>query len=187
MGLKLIEIDWHLDPLRDVIAGVEHGLEQVRARPDEVEWFDGNFVMDHSEWLLGIAFVAAQAYIERAIGDIGRHLLASGSTLSENRKTLKTKCLASDVKLDPLRITRVELINAAANYYKHYDGLRNLRPDTVETLREAGINLEDPYAYPCAHVASLLCEHEWHLQKLCDVVKDWRAQLVRSTLSSRPE
>jgi hypothetical protein len=186
MGLKVIEIDWYLDPLRDVISGVEHGLKQVSARPDEVEWFDGNFVMDHSEWLLGVAFVAAQAYVERAVGDICRHLMASGGAPGENRKTLRTKCLARDVRLDPLPMTRVELINAAANYYKHHDGPQDLWPDTAQTLRKAGINLEDPYAYPCAHAASLLCGNEWNLHMLCDIVKDWRAQLVRSTLSSRP-
>ena len=184
MGLRLIEIDWHLDPLRDVIAGVEHGLKQVSARSDEVEWFDGNFVMDHSEWLLGIAFVAAQAYMERVVGDITRHLLTSGSSENKNPKALRAEYFASDVKLDPLSLTRVELIHAAANYFKHYDGPQDLWRDTAETLRKAGINLEDPYAYPCAHVASLLCGREWHLQMLCDIVKGWRAQLVRTTLAS---
>jgi hypothetical protein len=113
--------------------------------------------------------------------------MANGSAPGESRKTLRTKCLAADVRLDPLPMTRVELINAAANYHKHHDGPQGLWPDTAETLREAGINLKDPYAYPCAHVASLLCGHEWHLHTLCDIVKDWRAQLVRSTLSSRQE
>jgi hypothetical protein len=178
VSITTIETDWNIDPLREVMIGVEHGLRQVVNRTKRVEWFDGNFMLDHAEWLLGVAFVAAQTYIESAIGDVWRHLHgerhAEGAAWTDFRKN----CLACDVQLKPAGVTRMELINAVANYYKHHEGAKALRPETVVTLSECGLNPDDVYAYPCAHAAWLLCGSEWHLQSLCGLMKAWRSRIV---------
>jgi hypothetical protein len=184
--MNTLAMDFEIGPLRDVIAGIEHGLSQVLARPDDVDWFDGDFVMDHSEWLLGVAFVGSQAYIESAIGDVWRYLHGSGSAEGKASKEFRKQCFSCDDELKPAGVTRIELINASANYYKHHSGPKALRPDTVETLRRVGVNLEDVYAYPCAHVAELLCGREWHLRVLCDVVKDWRVRVVTEIAGVEP-
>jgi hypothetical protein len=186
MGFKTIEIDWYLDPLRDVITGVEHGLKQVSARPDEVEWFDGNLVMDHSEWLLGVAFVGTQAYIESAIGDVWRHLHGRSGAKRDASKGFRKKCLSCDAEIKSTGVTRIGLINAAANYYKHHRGPEALRPDTAETLSRAGVNLKDVYAYPCVNVAVLLCGRELRLRVLCDIVRVWRVRVVTEIAGVEP-
>jgi len=66
------EMDWRIGPLPDVIAGVETGLGRIRAKVQEESWYGGGHAMDDSESLLGIAFVAAQVYIEGTVGDLGR-------------------------------------------------------------------------------------------------------------------
>jgi hypothetical protein len=184
--LRFIEVDWYIDPLRDVILGIEHGLTQVHARPDEVDWFDGNFVMDHSEWLLGVAFVGTQAYVESAVGDVWRYLHGKRCAEGEASKEFRKQCFACDTELKPAGVTRIELINAVANYYKHHSGPKALREDTVETLRKAGVNLEDAYAYPCARVAELLCGSELHVRALCDIVKAWRVRVVTKIAGVEP-
>jgi hypothetical protein len=169
------EIDWRIGPLQDVMAGVEAGLERIRGRLEEESWYDGLHALDDSEPLLGVAFVAAQIYIEGTVGDIWR--LRNNDTPIGDResKRLLAKWLPRGKAVVP-GIARVQLIHAVANYYKHHESAHGLRPRVLHTLKVAGIAANA--THPCARAADILCGEGWRLRALCEIVREWRIRAM---------
>ncbi len=174
--MRTWEIDWRIDSLRRVMAAIQSGLSQVQSRMSDEPPFDADWALESSDTLLGVAFVGAQAYIEGTIGDVWRVQLGRGHAGKKATKKLKRECLKHDVTLASGRVTRVELINAAANYYKHHSGAGGSWSDTVDVLGKVGI--AETTEYPCARAADSLCGKEWHLRDLCDIVSEWRANVL---------
>lgn len=173
--MRTEDIDWRVGVLRDVMAGFERGLKRIHRRLEEQSWYDGGHAMDDSEPLLGMAFVAAQVYVEGTIGDVWRMRHANGPSNTEASKKFKTECRARDVALIP-GVTRIQLIDATANYYKHCEGVSGSWPGTARTLARVGITADSEY--PCVRATELLCGKEWRLRVLCNVVTDWRAVVL---------
>lgn len=169
------DIDWRIGPLQDVMAGIEVGLNRIQARMDNVEWFDVDQALEHSVWLLGVAFVAAQAYIEGTVGDAWRIRNGKDHVRSDASKEFTRECHSDDTALAP-GVTRIEFINAVANHFKHLESPRGLDEHVWGVLRTAGIT--EKTEYPCARATELLCGEKWRLRALCDIVREWRARVV---------
>ena len=69
--MNIHEIDWRVEPLHDVIVGIEAGLAAIGQRLEEKDG-DGITALEHAEPLLGLGFVAAQAYVLGTWTDLNR-------------------------------------------------------------------------------------------------------------------
>jgi len=181
MHMNLREVDWRIEPLYDVIVGIDAGLAAIQERLDTVEWFDD--ATYHAETLFGLGFVAAQSYALGTVSDLntlrmGRH----------KPKKNKLECYACDSIKVKGAVTRVELINACANYFKHHDEWERGRWPTsgrgahdTKTLRSVDI-IEKTPCTPCIDAVDLLCGTTWKLIVLHQIVQEWRAHLFSKLL-----
>jgi hypothetical protein len=154
------------------------GMEEVKHDLEEAhEQFTVDDALDHIENLLGIAFIAAQTYITGTVAD-ANHLLDSGNRLAKEQLAKNY----SD-ELPGTTVTKIELIDAIANYYKHHDEWdtgsatgRNQR--TISTLRGAGIIAEDDF--PCRRAAEILWANNdsSDLRPLLSLISDWRQAVI---------
>ena len=55
---QFYEIDFRIDPLRDVIVGINAGIAAIRKRVDNGGWFNGLHGLEYSEPLFGLSLVA---------------------------------------------------------------------------------------------------------------------------------
>jgi hypothetical protein len=60
--MNIHDFDWRIEPLHDVIVGIEGGLKSIRERLDDEEGVDGLSALERAEPLLGLGFVAFQIY-----------------------------------------------------------------------------------------------------------------------------
>jgi hypothetical protein len=171
------EIDWRIDPLESVIVGIDHGLAEIRERLDTKE-FDGDDACEHAEPLFGLGFVAAQTYALGTVSDLNSVRMSRGKSMKE-----KIDCYACDTILLHGGVTRIQLINAAANYFKHQDEWETRWPTErhgVKTLGCFGITEETEF--PCKRAVEQLCGTRVELIVLHQIVKEWREHLFRTLL-----
>ena len=113
--MDISEFDWRIEPLHNVIVGIDAGLAAIHGRLAR-RVVDGSWACEHAEPLLGLGFVAAQTYAIGTVSDLN----SVGTSRGKSKKE-KLECYAYDsfrVKGD---VTRIQLINATANYFKHHD------------------------------------------------------------------
>jgi hypothetical protein len=79
---------------------------------DEYDWYEENFLSEDSDETIGFVFVACQVFISGTVGDV---IKKDKFTYKEKEKVLKNAPQFNGFR------TKIELINAAANYYKHKD------------------------------------------------------------------
>jgi hypothetical protein len=172
-----------IGPLHDVIVGIEAGLAAIQKRLDTEEWFDGIWAREYAEPLFGLGFVAVQTYAIGTVSDLNSVRMSRGKSKEENLN--KHKCYAHDtlIKGD---VTRIQLINASANYFKHHDewprwptGSDHGARDT-ETLNSVGIT--EKTEFPCIDAVELLCGTSWELNVLLQIMEEWRAHLFSTLL-----
>jgi hypothetical protein len=131
----------------------------------DAEEIDGLEAREHAELFLGLGFVAFQTYALGTWTDLNRIRQAAGK-----RPVDKLVCY----KTDPILVnqngpTRIELINAVANYFKHHDEWPREWPEkrdtiitpTIITLKTVGITQKSEF--PCIDAACMLCGDGWQL------------------------
>ena len=175
MSRFLWEIDWRIELLHDVIVGINVGLAAIQERLDTEEWFDGLSARERAEPLFGLGFVAAQTYAIGTVSDLN-------SVRISRHKSKKNKLYFYDYDNVALKrgITRIQLINASANYFKHHDQwtgwpTRGRGAYDTKTLGRVGIN--EKTEFPCIGAVELLCGTGWDLIALPKILKEWRAHL----------
>ena len=162
------EIDWRQSSVRQILVALSQGLDANTRQFD-----DGGNVDDALEYeddLCGIAFVTAQAYITGVIADVN---ILRG-TRSPKHELLKfSNPIVADTKL-----TRMQLCDTLANYYKHRDGWDNWMDPaalrTTELLHTAGFTQGNQHL--CTTVATLLFDNMKveTLVPLADMLSSWR-------------
>ncbi len=171
--MHIREIDWRIGPLRDIIVGIDASITAIRERFEAGE-ADGLAALEHVEPVLGIGFVALQNYA-----------LGTWTDLNEMRKTrrkppvTKLRCYACD----PITLrggpTRIELINATANYFKHHDEWSGWPGNqTTRTLSRVGISQRTEF--PCIEARRILCGDRWALAVFHQIIQEWRAYVLKS-------
>ena len=168
------EIDWRIEPLHDVIVGIEAGLRAIQQRMEEEEGFDGLFAQEHADSVLGLGLVAAQTYILGAWTDLNRLRVHAGQAL-----ITKSQCYASDTITIMPAVTRIQLINAAANYFKHHDEWSDWPSnETTQILGRVGITKNTDF--PCVNATRMLCGETCELIVMHQIVREWRAHIFRA-------
>jgi hypothetical protein len=114
--MHIREIDWRIDTLEYVVVGIDAGLAAIDARIGNPEWYDGLHARDDAEPLLGLGLVAFQTYAAGTVSDLNQIRRSRGKA-----KLGKHYCYARDSVKVSGAVTRIELINSAANYFKHHD------------------------------------------------------------------
>jgi hypothetical protein len=179
--MHIREIDWRIVPLYDVIIGIDAGLAAIHKRLDTEEWFDGISAREHTEPLFGLGFFAAQAYAIGTVSDLNTVRVSHGKA-EEKLNKFKIVCYKCDTVLYKEDITRILLINASANYFKHHDEWCARWPTNYDTKTLGEVGITEKTEFPCIDAVKLLCGTSWELIKLHQIMKEWRAYLFSTML-----
>jgi len=172
--MKSWENDFRYDWVSVTLHSLNSGFEVIRNKEDQQPWFDGIWQMEYAENIFGLAFVAAQAYILGSVEDVNKIRESAGKERIE-----KNKYYSDDPQSLPNGISRISLINSAANYYKHHDEWDKWPTNgTTKILKDAGI-LETT-EFPLYEVATRLLhkgEYE-NMENLLAIISEWREHIL---------
>jgi hypothetical protein len=160
-------LDFDLDFLRAAAALVDASLERLdkeaKASPDP----DSFGVFDQAEYIAGFGFVACQTY---------------ATAVASRRKLKKHEALSLGPKHRTGRSV-AELINAAANHWKHSPGWS---PDALTTQAQqtldviAGLGVDTDASYSLANTLyEILVPHPPRFANLIPFLTQWRDALPR--------
>ena len=164
-----MKIDFDLDFLKSAIDLVDASLEQLEAKGKSSPEPDTFGVFDEIEYIIGFGFVACQTYTTATVG-------RSAS------KRKKSEVLALGPKHRSGRPI-VQLINAAANHWKHSAEWTPLKPtnqekQTVEVIRSLGVDPSEPY--PIANMLhAMLTPNPILFKNLIPYLIQWRDSLPK--------
>jgi len=180
------EIDWRKSSVRQILFALSQGLDA-----NVQQFHDGGDVDDALEYeddLCGIAFVTAQAYITGVVADVntlrGHALRGARSPISKHELLKTANPIVGDTTL-----TRMQLCDTMANYYKHRDewdewaaSTTSAAARTIELLRTAGFTEGDKHL--CTTVATLLFGNVEvkSLVSLVDMLSSWRVTVIASEI-----
>lgn len=176
--MKWQEIDWRFSSTKRIFQALSGALKDVERDFNEAqESFEIDDALEHTESLLGIAFVVAQTYIAGTVSDANK-LMGSGSKLTKER-------LLKDFgdKLAGSAVTKMELCDAIANYFKHHDewnswSATGRHQKTVSILHAAGIEANNDF--PCCKAADRLWSNNdgSDLEPLLSLISSWRETVI---------
>lgn len=175
-----LDLDYRYSWLSTILTGLKAGFDEIDALSKQHDWFDGLWQCEYAEPIVGVAFVAAQAYLVGVVADLGRSEPPKGKPLEDYVRGKKRGFYKDDPKPLSNGPSRIILINATANYYKHQDEWHGWDPAnrTVRDLIEAGIceNRE----FPCLQAAELLFDNQdcTKLDTILAIVTEWREHVV---------
>ena len=133
--------------------------------------------IDAIEYVVEGIDVAFQTYALRAVQDLNRIRASHGKPKKD-----KLHCYSCDsIKLKG--VTRIEIVNAVANYFKHHhewsrwpiskdEGVHD-----TQILERFGIT-EKTVHRCCIEATTLLCGTGWKMIVLHQIVREWRAHLI---------
>ncbi len=165
MTTHILEFDFRYSWIQEVLRGLDHAIES-RDR------FDGMDQMETGEAILGIGFIALQAYIAGTVSDLKE--IFSPTEKPHDLRAMSPLVGSTCVPL-------VEAIWAVANYYKHHDEWPDWQPKgprapTIDTLKNLGV--DESTEFPCIEIIKLLLSPHWHLLPLMEAVSAWREELL---------
>jgi len=175
--MHLYEIDWRIKPLHDILVGIKAGLEAIGEHINDEEGFDGFSALEHAEPLLGLCFVAAQNYALGTVADLNR-IRDSHSKPGKD----KNDCYLCDSVTLRGGTTRIQLVNAVANYFKHHDEWSRWPTRKDRGFRDteilASVGITQKTEHPCVEATNLLCGTSWEIIVLHQIIKEWRAHVI---------
>lgn len=107
--MHYLEVDYREKSLDMVINGLKEAVDKLHDFSKETPWYDALFLLEDSEHIFGLAFVAFQNYINTSIKD----LTEQGGKEQQHRYYRHGEVLST------FNHTRIELIICLANYIKH--------------------------------------------------------------------
>lgn len=173
-----LRIDMRIGVIKDIISPFQAQLDNIYeiCSKDNYDYWDSLYA-DDTEHLVGTVFIVLQNYINSSISDLFPDL-SKLSTL-----------YSIDKKVSNSQTTRIELIIAIANYYKHRDLPTKLHPNTTKPLEDLKIEYKEIYdekdekyyhiigsCSPVFNGFSLLSE-PWSFNDLIDIATDWRENM----------
>ncbi len=198
--LRLVDIS-PLQPVltsfREVLADIDQKVSslsgQLENTEDELErigidsWIEDQAVFYHE--MLGIAFIAAQVEITRAVAEVRElHELAKRKGIELLTTSGRKKEIMRHEFPDPAKPSLVQVIDAAANFQKHSDEWpRNwhVNPprnpgatDTIDVLLALGIKHDDLIVSVCARHLGI--DKPADLLRLQDHLATWRSELAQA-------
>jgi hypothetical protein len=165
-NIHYLRIDHRAVSLNITIKGLTETITFLKNQIDEIDWYDGDWFMEESEPIYGLAFIALQNYINGSIKDIA-------DSLKEKETYYKLEQYLKEGNR-----SRIELIIGLANYAKHKDE-GTPHKGTKDILDHFNLNYEDVTYLdksPIFQGLTLLNE-DWDLLQVKTFVTDWRELL----------
>ena len=174
------DIDWQRSSTERLFHALSDAIKAIQQEIDEAEEdYQIERGLDHTENLLGIAFIVAQTYI---VGVVSETLRIVKPTLKPTKESLLRDY--SD-QISGSSSTQMELCNAIANYFKHHDEWANWSVPgrhrrTVAVLVSVGIQEDE--AFPCAKAAEILSINsaDAGLEPLLTLITQWRQIVIQA-------
>ncbi len=168
---NVLEADYGLGPLRDVEESINAGIAKLFERNKREPWFDGLWMNEYGEVLYGALLVAGQAYCVASVIDI-----------NEIRKSKNLKPLGKIEAYRHCQILRnghsaIELINAAANCFKHRDEWGATWPKNLTTKVLSAFEITSATEFPL-NEAQRVVHVELRYPTLSGLVSEWRKGLL---------
>ena len=162
-------LDFDLDFLRAAVALVDVRLERLNGKADASSDPDEFGIFDELEYITGFGFVACQTY-------------ATAVTSRSQLKNKKREALALGPKHRMGR-SIAQLINAAANYWKH-SAEWSLDAPTIQATRTleiiASLRVDTNGSYPVANMLyEILTPQPTRFANLIPFLTQWRDVLPR--------
>lgn len=167
-----LESDYRKNSLKIIVSGLIDVIDKLKSQIQEISWYDGLWLLEETEPIYGLAFIAFQNYIYNTINDV------KSSRFIEDRKYYEI------YKED----RQIELIVHLANYYKHRND--NLNERTEKGLVEfklLPIDEEDQLENSPIFKGLELLSPNWDLNMLVDIVSNWREKLLNELNSEISE
>jgi hypothetical protein len=173
-----LRIDTRIKVIKDIVLPFQTQLDYIYkiCEKDNFIYWDSVYA-DDTEHIVGTVFIVLQNYINSSITD-----------LFPDSSKLFVK-YSIDKKINNSQTTRIELIIALANYYKHRDLPTDLRDSTTKFLNDLKIEFKEIYDIqnskyfhkigsnsPVFNGFSLLSEL-WNFNDLINIVSDWRENM----------
>jgi hypothetical protein len=177
--MKTREIDWRKSSVWQILLALSQGLDANAQQFDDGGDIDD--ALEYEDDLCGIAFVTAQAYITGVVADVNA-LRGTRSPINKHELLKSANPIVADT-----RLTRMQLCNTMANYYKHRDAWTDWTDPaarrTTDLLLAAGFTQGNQHL--CTTAATLLfgdAEVE-SLVPLVDMLSSWRVAVIASAKS----
>ncbi|HJR99466.1 MAG TPA: hypothetical protein VJ780_00920 [Flavobacterium sp.] len=173
-----LRIDTRIKVINSIILPFQNQLNNIYkiCKDDNFIYWDSVYA-DDTEHIVGTVFIVLQNYINSSITDL----------FPDSPKLFDKYSL--DKKIINSKTTRVELIIALANYYKHRDLPTDLHLPTVKILDDLNLDFKEYYnisnnkffhktgsTSPVFNGFSLLSE-DWNFNDLIKIVGEWRESL----------
>jgi hypothetical protein len=171
-----LKVDYREVSLEMIINGLNDAIDTLKNQIDEIHWYDGDWFMEESEPIYGLAFIAFQNYINGSIKDFKGDLESKQELYKiENKESKYSK-------------SKIELIIGLANYSKHKDeGIPHR--GTKEVLDCFGLNYKNVTYLdnsPIFQGLSILDEN-WDLVKIKAIAIEWRKLLWNQEIKLNQE
>jgi len=159
-----LSVDYRITSLDITINKLNEAIEHLKKQFYEIEWYDRVWLIEESEPIYGLVFIAFQNYINGSIKDF------SDTTLG------KEKFYTIDNTVD--NKSKIQLIIGLANYAKHKDdGLPH--KGTKEVLDFFNLTYENITDIDKSAIFQglTILSNEWNLFEIKDLVKEWRDRM----------
>jgi hypothetical protein len=169
--VNILEADYGIGPLIDVEDAINAGIEKLFVRNKQEPWFDGLWMNEYGEMLFGSLLVVSQAYCVACVTDINKIRESLGLVKLSKKDAYNDHLLANQ------DFSLIELLNSAANCFKHRDEWEVDWPDnyTTKTLHAFSITAETEF--PINEVQQLI-ESDYGYKKITNLVSEWREGLI---------
>lgn len=161
------QVDYRIESLRIIISGLKNSILELKKKLNESEWYDGIWLLEESEPIVGLAFIAAQNYINSSIYD-------RFETLEKQYEEYKMGNRINDKGR-----TDIELIISLANYFKHRDHPKGLTGETPKILNDFNLQFDKNVGIinsPIFKGLELFSEN-WDLIEIIKTTETWRYKL----------
>ncbi|MEZ9893524.1 hypothetical protein AB4356_14240 [Vibrio lentus] len=167
--MTIFEVDYGLGPLKDVENALLSGITTLSERHRRTPGFDGLWMNEYGSVLYGALFVAAQAYCIGSLRDINDLRASLGlSKLTKNSAY-------SDHHITSNECSLIELVNSAANYFKHREEWNEPWPRNYTTGVLEAFSMDCDF--PINEVYELIeVTHEYG--RLSNLLSEWRENLI---------
>lgn len=149
-----------------IISGLKDAIETLKNQIEEINWYDGDWLMEESEPIYGLAFIAFQNYINESIKDFKGNLKG------------KQELYRLEYNTSKYSKSKIESIIALANYLKHKDeGIPH--KGTKKVLDCFDLNYEDVTYLDKSPIFQglTILDENWNLLEIRAIVTDWRKLL----------
>lgn len=162
-NIHYLRFDHRAVSLDITIKGLNETINILKTQIEEIDWYDGDWFMEESEPIYGLAFIAFQNYINGSINDFADSLKEKESyyKLEQNSKEGNK--------------SKIELIIGLANYAKHKDE-GTPHKGTKDILDYFKLNYNDVTYLDKSPIFQGLTflNEDWNLFQVKNIVTAWR-------------